>query len=157
MLGLVWVKQPQMPKLRARRVLQASARKAKRQGLRLQGRWLRAQGWGEVDVESPLRLVLTRGMDASFGHVLGVCVWQGGKIALKFQVPAQPNEVLVGLPSLELDAPLLEPEAFGAWVWPLLRARAEAFGQVVSLGCERAAGGEEVSEGAGVGVARRSG
>jgi hypothetical protein len=154
MLGLVWVKQPQMPKLRARRVLQASARKVKRQGLRLQGRWLRAQGWGEVDVESPLRLVLTRGMDASFGHVLGVCVWQGGKIGLKFQVPAQPNEVLVGLPSLELDAPLLEPEAFGAWVWPLLRARAEAFGQVVSLGCERAAVG--VSEGAGVGGARRS-
>jgi hypothetical protein len=116
---LLWARSPRAPRRHARRALVQLPQEAR--ALEFDGRWLKLSGDGAVDLSGPFAASLTRFEDPLLGWLLGVDLRQGGRRALRFCVPIEDCALARQLPRLELDAPLLRPQDFSAWVWPLLR------------------------------------
>lgn len=94
-----------------------------------------------VDLSRPFRVNLSRESLGSSADcaLLGVVLvqGQGGEASrLSFSVPVEVEDGLLSLDELMQRSPVMSPEEFHQWVWPLIRVSAAANGQPLEWGTE---------------------
>lgn len=122
-----WLARPARPAARAVRDWSS--------GLSLEGQTLHIQGQGEIDLEQPFRLHLSRapGLEGAQAALLVVELSQRAQgqaqpLRLRLCTPVQHDSALEGLPELLSEAPLVDADTFAGQLWPRLQYAAALHG-----------------------------